>query len=171
MSGEQFQETSSEEPFFVKVSLEQLKKLSSSENYIPSLESLLQLLSCENDPATWAILQFAYGNALQESQEGDKKTRLQRAVACYDAALTVYTREYAAAQFAAVQQYKRSALSDLVELQQGADRLETLEALVACCNAILTVCTRETTPTNWAIAFYHKAVALYERAEVLRGNE
>jgi tetratricopeptide (TPR) repeat protein len=174
MTDEQLQEISPEAPPTVEELLLQLEELKQSENipdYISLLEHLLQLISCENEPATWAVLQFACGNALQQSQEGDKKVRLERAVDCYDAALTVYTHEHIVANWIAVQQYRRSALSDLAELQQGAERLKTLETLIACCDAVLTVCTREATPTNWAVAFYHKAMALYERVETLRGDE
>ncbi len=141
-----------------------LEALRQSENvsaYISLLEQVLQLISCEDEPVTWAALQFASGNAQQQNREGDEKDRLAHAIACYDSALTVYTPERNAANWAAVQQYKRRALCDLAELQDGGELLETLRGLVACCNDILTVCTREATPANWAVALYNKAMALY----------
>ncbi len=151
--------------------LESLKQSNNIAAYISSLQQILQLLSLQDDPSTWAALQFALGNALHQHAEGDRKSELMQAIACYDAALTVYTREQAPANWVAVQQYRRSALSDLAELQEGGARLEMLKAIVVCCDDILTICTRETTPTNWAVAQYHKAEALYEIAEPLDGEE
>src|SRR5713226_5263213 len=153
MSEEQLSKTSASNPAPVpEALLSQLETLKLSNNlpaYISLLEQVLQLVPRENDPLAWAALQFALGNALQQNEEGDRKAQLADAIACHDAALTVYTREQAPANWAAVQQYKRSALCDLVELQSGTKHLETLRAIVACCDAILTVCTREATPTNW----------------------
>ncbi len=151
--------------------VESLKQSNNIVAYISLLRQILQLPSLQDNPSTWAVLQFALGNALHQHAEGDRKSQLMQAIACYDAALTVYTREHAPANWVAVQQYRRSALCDLAELQEGGERLETLKAIATCCDDILTICTREATPTNWAVAQYHKAEALYEIAETLHGEE
>ncbi|MFL5666526.1 MAG: CHAT domain-containing protein [Ktedonobacteraceae bacterium] len=150
--------------------VESLKQSNNIPAYISLLQQILQLPSLQDDPSTWAALQFALGNALQQNAKGDRRPQLVQAIACYDAVLTVYTREHTPANWVAVQQYRRSALCDLPELEEGVERLETLRALAACCDDILTVCTRETTPTNWAVAQYHKAASLYEIAETLNGE-
>jgi CHAT domain-containing protein/tetratricopeptide (TPR) repeat protein len=150
--------------------VENLKQSNNIAAYISLLQQILQLPSLQDDPSTWAALQFALGNALHQNAKGDRKPQLVQAIACYKAALTVYTREHIPANWVVVQQYRGSALCDLAELQEGEERLETLKAIVTCCDDILTVCTRETTPTNWAVAQYHKAEALYERAESLNGE-
>ena len=115
-------------------------------------------------------MQFALGNALQQNQEGNRKDQLIFAITCYDVALTVYTREHTPANWVATHQYKRSALCDLAELQEGPEHLGTLIAIVSCCDAVLTVCTRDVTPTNWAVAFYQKAMALHDIAETMHGD-
>lgn len=174
MSDEQPQEISSVSTPTLDELLLQLGVLKQSDNtptYISLLEQILQLLSREDDPSTWAALQFTLGNAQQQNQGGDRKDQLIYAITCYDAALTVYTREHTPANWVATQQYKRSALCDLAELQEGIEHLGTLRAIVSCCDAVLTVCTRDATPTNWAVAFYQKAIALHDIAETMQGDE
>src|SRR5438270_8514496 len=77
--------------------LEALKQSNNIPGYISLSKQILQLLSREEDPSTWAALQFALGYALQQNQEGNRKAQLAAAFACYDSALTVYTREHSPA--------------------------------------------------------------------------
>lgn len=123
MPNERPHETSSSEPSFaldeLLLQLERLKQSNNTPAYISLLQQILQLLSLEDDPSTWAALQFALGNVLQQNQEQDRKAQLVKVIACYDAAITVYTRERNPANWVAVQQYKRSALCNLAELQEG----------------------------------------------------
>lgn len=151
--------------------LEILKQANNIPASISLLKRILERVLPMDDPATWAAMQFALGNTLQQHLVGNSRDQLAQAIACYDAALTVYTHRETPANWAAVHQYKRSALRDLAELQEGTERLETLRAIVSCCDAVLTVCTRDVTPTNWAVAFYHKAMTLHDMAETMHGDE
>src|SRR6266700_2089692 len=86
-----------------------------SQSVIPELsnaEQLLQVSSRENDPLTWAELQFVCGIDLQRCKEGDRKVQLVYAIAHYDAAIAVYVSKHLFANQVAVLQYKRTALSE-----------------------------------------------------------
>src|SRR5438270_4849292 len=74
--------------------LESLKQSNNIAAYISLLQQILQVPSLQDDPSTWATLQFALGNALQQNPDEDRKLQLLEAIACYDAALTIYTHEH-----------------------------------------------------------------------------
>ncbi len=83
------------------------------------LEYALSQISQKNDPDMWAQIQIALGNALMQKSSGDKEAQLTRAVACYDAALTVYTREETLTDWGKTQLNKGVALWYLAGLRAG----------------------------------------------------
>src|SRR5260370_35007879 len=106
--------------------LETLKQSNNIPGYISLSKQILQLLSREDDPSTWAALQFALGYALQQNQEGNRKAQLAAAIACYDSALTVYTREEMPTDWARIQHNKGVVLHELAGGLTGLEREKML---------------------------------------------
>jgi tetratricopeptide (TPR) repeat protein len=115
------------------------------------------------------------GNALRNAVEVlsgmERAKRLRQAVACYDAALGIYSSEETPDDWALAHNNKGNALHDLVGLLGNAERAEILREVLVCFDAALTVYTRERTPADWAIVQNNKGVALRDLAGTLKGME
>jgi len=96
-------------------------------------------------PLDWAMTQNNLGVAWGELPTGDRGENQRKAIACYEAALTVYTREVRPVDWALAQNNLGVAWGDL----PTGDRGENLRKAIACYEAALTVRTRETHPIYW----------------------
>jgi tetratricopeptide (TPR) repeat protein len=94
----------------------------------------------------WAMTQNNLGNALTNMPTGDRGKNLAKAVAAYEAALTVYTRSAHPVDWATTQNNLGIALADM----PTGDRGENLTKAVAAFDAALTVRTRSAHPVEWA---------------------
>ena len=92
---------------------------------------------------------------------GDKAATIEAAIACYDDALTVRTREAAPLQWAATQHHLGKAHRD----RMFGDRASNVAAAVACFDRALTVRTRAAVPLNWAETQYQIGVMHHGRYE------
>ena len=102
----------------------------------------------------WAQAQFERGNALMKSRAD--AAQIRAAIACYDAALEIQTREFAPDNWANIQNNRGNAFHALRE----GDRAANLHAALACYDAALTVYTREDSIREWAEIVCNKANAL-----------
>ena len=97
-----------------------------------------------------------------EIPTGDQETNLRRAIAAYEAALTVYGRTTHPVQWAGAQNNLANAWSDL----PGGQRGENLLRAIAAYESALDVYTSEAHPVQWAGAQYNLSIALAAMAEV-----
>jgi hypothetical protein len=149
--------------------LEMLNRHADIPARITLLKRLLQRVSRQDESLIWPELQVQLGGAYEENLEGktDQRTRLRRAITCYDAALIGYTPETTPDDWAKTQLKKGNALRELAGLQGRARQAKTLRAAIACYDAELTVFTREVSPTDWAMVQNCKGVALCHLSELL----
>jgi tetratricopeptide (TPR) repeat protein len=92
----------------------------------------------------WAKTQNNLGTAWNNLPTGDRGENLAKAIACYQTALTVYTRDAAPAEWAMTQNNIGIAWKDLLT----GDRGENLAKAIACFEAALTVRTRDAAPAE-----------------------
>ena len=90
--------------------------------------------------------QIDLGNAYLYRIRGDRADNLEKAIAAYEAALTVRTREALPREWAATQNNLGNAYADRIR----GDRADNLEKAIAAYEAALTVRTREALPREWA---------------------
>ena len=113
------------------------------------------------------------GNAYSDLPAGDRQANLERAIACYEAALQVYTREAFPVNWATTQNNLGNAYNNL----PAGDRQANLERAIACYEAALQVYTREAFPVDWADQNtktrhnLERAIACYETALQVRTRE
>ena len=105
------------------------------------------LTQSKRAPEERASLQNNLGAAYSDLPGGDRAENLSRAIACYEAALQVRTREAFPVDWAMTQNNLGAAYSDL----PGGDRAENLSRAIGCFEAALQVYTREAFPVNWAM--------------------
>ncbi len=91
------------------------------------------LTAPQGSPQKVAGLQHNLGAAYSDLPAGDRAKNLRRAIACYEAALQVYTREDFPVDWAATQNNLGTAYSDL----PAGDRAENLKRAIACYEAAL----------------------------------
>ncbi len=99
-----------------------------------------------------------------------KSELLHESIACYDAALTVYTRDSSPTDWAATLSYRGNALLDLSELAQPPQE-ESLNEAITCYDAALTVYALESAPTDWAAIKGSKGNVLKLLGEIKVGEE
>ena len=106
------------------------------------------LLSASREsPTVAARIENNLGNAYRDLPGGDRDANLKHAIACYEAALEVRTREAFPVDWAMTQNNLGNAYSDL----PGGDREANLRQAIACYEAALEVRTREAFPVDWAM--------------------
>ncbi len=91
------------------------------------------LTAPQGSPQKVAGLQHNLGAAYSDLPAGDRAKNLRRAIACYEAALQVRTREDFPVNWAATQNNLGAAYSDL----PAGDRAENLKRAIACYEAAL----------------------------------
>jgi tetratricopeptide (TPR) repeat protein len=97
--------------------------------------------------ADWAMTEINLGNAWQNLPTGDQSEHRRKAIAAYEAALTVYTRDAAPARWATTQNNLGAAWADMPTGDRGAN----LRKAIAAYDAALTVRTRSAAPADWAM--------------------
>lgn len=93
-----------------------------------------------------ASLQHNLGSAYADLPTGDRIANIQQAIACYDAALQVRTREAFPIDWAATQDNLGNAYADL----PAGDRAVNIQQAITCYETALQVRTREAFPVDWA---------------------
>jgi len=93
-----------------------------------------------------ASSQINLGNVYADLPTGDRGVNLQRAIACYEAALRVYTEQDFPVEWARTQNNLGVAYRDL----PTGDRGVNLQRAIACYEAALRVYTEQDFPVDWA---------------------
>jgi len=88
----------------------------------------------------------ALGNELQDASLGSRSLNIGRAIACYEAALRVYTEKEFPQNWAVIQ----NNLGNVWRAMPTGDRGESLGRAIACYEAALRVYTEKEFPQNWA---------------------
>jgi len=117
-------------------------------------------------PRVWAALQGERGNAYQKLPTGDRGENLARAIACYEAALRVFTDRRHPVDWAQTQNNLGNAYR---ELPTG-DRGENLARAIACFQAALRVRTERHHPVGWATTQSNLGIAYVELPTGDRGE-
>ncbi|MEA5581842.1 CHAT domain-containing protein [Nodularia harveyana UHCC-0300] len=100
-----------------------------------------------------------YSNLMQKFPLGDKASNIEIAIAGYEAALQVHTREASPEGWATAQDHLASAYNERIK----GDRTENIEKAIAAHTAALTVRTREALPEDWAVTQNNLANAYCNR--------
>jgi hypothetical protein len=108
-------------------------------------------------------LWFNLGQAYADRIRGAWPENLEKAIAAYQAALTVFTREALPREWATTQNNLAIAYVDRIR----GDRADNLEKAIAAHDAALTVRTREALPRDWATTQSNLATAYWSR---IRGD-
>jgi len=123
-------------------------------------------------PEQWAKTLIDLGNAYTERIRGDRSENLEQAIAAYQSALQVFTREAFPKQWAKTLINLGNAYTKRIR----GDRLENLEIAIAAYQSALQVFTREAFPEQWAKTLislgnalhntdrYEEAIKLYKEA-------
>ncbi|MGB8346437.1 MAG: hypothetical protein WCD86_16245, partial [Ktedonobacteraceae bacterium] len=128
--------------------LEQAKRQQTTEWAVRASILYQWILSgVKKNPVQFARVQFNLGAAYQNLPGGDRQANLQRAIACFEAALAVCTREAFPVEWAMTQNNLGAAYQNL----PGGDRQANLQRAIACYEAALAVYTREAFPVEWAM--------------------
>src|SRR4028118_1573535 len=104
------------------------------------------------------------GNLYQQYPQGDRANNLERAIAFYTAALTVYTRDAFPQDWAATQ--NNLGVAYLYRIR--GDKAENIEMAIGSYTAALSVRTREAFPEKWAMTQNNLATAYSNR---IRGEK
>ena len=99
------------------------------------------------------------GDIYQQYRQGDRASNLERAIAFYTAALTVYTRDAFPENWAATQ----NNLANAYLYRIRGEKAENIELAIAFYTAALTVYTRDTFPEDWAKMQNNLAIAYSNR--------
>jgi CHAT domain-containing protein/tetratricopeptide (TPR) repeat protein len=107
---------------------ERKSNLSQAEQYC---ESALELVTMERDGETWATVQLNLGECLAKTDrsiftEEQEVHRLDRALACFNAALQVYTRETSPAMWADLKKVTGQAYLNIGRGRRNADAIPHL---------------------------------------------
>jgi hypothetical protein len=98
---------------------------------------------------------------------GERADNLEQAIALFEAALTVRTREAFPASRAMTLQNLAIAYSE----RTRGERADNLERAIAHCEAALTVCTREAFPIRWAATQHNLANTYLNRIRGERADK
>jgi tetratricopeptide (TPR) repeat protein len=105
------------------------------------------LASVDRDAQKAAFIQHNLGVAYRELPGGNREENLRRAIACFEHALLVRTRETFPSDWARTQNNLGTAYSEL----PGGNREENLRRAMACFEHALHIYTQETFPSEWAM--------------------
>lgn len=128
----------------------------------------LPLVPRAERPDDWAVTQHDLGNALMELGEREaSSTRLEEAVAAYEAALEVRSRTRVPIAWAQTMNNLGNALLGLGERSRGTARLKRAAVVL---RAALEEFPRDRYPLDWAQTQNHLAIALSSIGERERGT-
>ena len=146
-------------------------------------ESTLSLVPPQS--MSWAMIEFFLGNAWENLPSDEHTESHKKAIACYEAALTVCTNQSAPYDWAQLQNNLGVALTDL----PTGDRSENLTRAIGVYEAALTVRTKDAFASDWAAtqnnlgnalvvlptgdraANLQRAIACYESALTVRTKD
>ena len=130
------------------MSLASTKAADNLEEAIGSLNSLLEVFTCQDAPIGWAWTQHNLGALSMALPEGDRAEHLEQAIAHFRAALEVRTRTALPPEWAATQR----SLGDTYRDRIRGDRAANLEEALACYERALEVLgpNRLAQPLEWA---------------------
>ena len=137
-------------------------------------ETAAQWARQEISAELWAQVQNGLGNA--HSQLGIRvageaaQQHLERAVAAYRAALTVYTKQALPQDWAGTQNNLGLALRDQASQSQGGEGTELLRLAVSAFREALTVYTKRALPQHWAMTQNNLGLALSDQASRTQGR-
>jgi class 3 adenylate cyclase/predicted ATPase len=109
-------------------------------------ESLLRQ-NRETAPEAWAMTQNNLGSSYRILPAGDRGENLRKAIACYEAALRVYTERDFPAEWASTQ----NNLGNAYAVLPASDRGENRRKAIVCYKAALRVRTERDFPAAWAM--------------------
>jgi FSR family fosmidomycin resistance protein-like MFS transporter len=112
----------------------------------------------DEDP-DWATAQFHLGLGYAQSAEGDPSQNWERAIAAFENALSVWTRERNRRQWAAA----RMGLGVAYRERLAGDRSDNQERAIAAFEDSLSIVTREGNPEQWPAARMNLGIAYWER--------
>src|SRR5207249_4909593 len=113
-------------------------------------------------PTLRAELHLELGDTLQRNRQGDRRIQLRRSVACYDTALTMYTRGEMPTNWARLQHNKGVVLHELAGLLTGSEREKMLRDAITCFEEILSIGGHQLAPAIRVSAQNNKAAFLRE---------
>jgi tetratricopeptide (TPR) repeat protein len=111
------------------------------------------------------------GIAYNDHPLGNLRSNQEHAVACFRAALMVYTPETTPIEWAQTQYELGNALREQALLAEGPQRAALLEQAVAAHRAALTALSPEHTPTDWANTQNNLGLALATQAGLAEGPQ
>jgi tetratricopeptide (TPR) repeat protein len=117
--------------------------------------------------SAWAGTQNNRGIVYSDLPAGDRGENLKKAIACYEAALRVYTERDFPADWATTQNNLGAAYWNL----PADDRRENLKKAIACYEAALRVRTESDFPRGWADTQYNLGNLYEERATGAEGSD
>ena len=139
-------------------------KANNSEIAITGYEIVVTVFTREANPNEWATTQNNLGNAYRNRIQDDladqdrlavRADRLERAIACYEQALQIYTRKAFPQDWAMTQNNLGNAYRDRIR----GNRADNLERAIACYRQASEIYTREASPDEWATIQNNLAVA------------
>ena len=137
------------------------------------IRAALTDLAIDGEPDLWARAQNNLAATMQDQSrrtEGATGTDLMaQAVAAYDAALQVYTRQDHPVDWATTMQNKANALQTQSSRTAGAAGTDLLAQAVDCYDAALQVRTRQDHPVQWATTMQNKAIVLQTQGRRTEG--
>jgi MFS family permease/tetratricopeptide (TPR) repeat protein len=107
----------------------------------------------------WATARFNLGLALAQGADGDRSQNWELAIAAFEDALSVWTRERDPQQWAAA----RMSLGVAFRERLAGERSDNQERAIAALEESLSVVTRERNPQQWAAARINLGIAYWER--------
>ena len=128
--------------------------------YQQSLEIARSLKDRLREAAAWGSL----GNLYQQYPQGDRANNLERAIAFYSAALSVYTRDTFPEDWAATQNNLANAYSNRIR----GERADNIELAIRYYTDALSVYTPEAFPEDWAMTQHNLGIAYSNR---IRGEK
>ncbi|NEP44777.1 MAG: tetratricopeptide repeat protein, partial [Okeania sp. SIO2H7] len=126
------------------------------------------VLDPNNSEANQALASLMNSLAVDINQFplGSRANNLEIAIACYQAALEVYTRQAFPEQWATTQNNLGNAYKNRIKGERG----DNIEEAIACYQAALEVYTRQAFPEQWAMTQNNLAVAYSDRIKGERGD-
>ncbi|MBX9253078.1 tetratricopeptide repeat protein [Desmonostoc muscorum CCALA 125] len=141
-------------------------QVENAELAIKAGETAMQVFTRDQDPEQWAQIQNNLGIVYRDacggqSQRlaGDKAENLEKAIACYQNALSIRTREDFPELWAQTQMNLASAYRHRLR----GDAAENVEIAIAANQSALQVYTKQAFPTNWAEVHMNLANAYLHR--------
>ncbi|MEG4794161.1 CHAT domain-containing protein, partial [Microcoleus sp. LAD1_D1] len=117
-------------------------------------------------PQDWAMTQNNLAVAYSDRIKGEEGENIEKAIAFYEAALQVYTRDAFPQSWAMTQNNLANAYKNRIKGERG----ENIETAIAFYEATLQVSTRDAFPQDWAMTQNNLADAYSDRIKGERGE-